>query len=57
MDKQQLRWVQETFKTGHFWNPDSKNLWNIKYEDLGLLAFDSEHVRRAIESRTRLDSK
>jgi len=50
MDKQQLRWVQETFKTGHFWNPDSKNLWNIKYEDLGLLAFDSEHVRRAIES-------
>lgn len=52
MNEVELRWIQETFKAGHFWNPDNKNLWNVKYSDIPNLTFSDLRVVKAVQSRT-----
>ena len=53
MNVQELKWAQETFKTGHFWTPDNKDLWNVNYADLLSMEFTHPKIRKAIQSRTQ----
>jgi hypothetical protein len=52
MNELDLKRAQETFKAGHFWNPDNEDLWNVKYSDIPNLNFNDLRVVKAIQSRT-----